>query len=73
MATGLKVARPDMTVIAVGGDGDGFSIGGNQQLIVGFQVFYKKMDVLGLIIHDQYLGLFEVIIHYLVSSREILN
>lgn len=29
LATGLKLARPDLTVIAVGGDGDGFSIGGN--------------------------------------------
>lgn len=29
MATGLAVARPDLTVIAMGGDGDGFSIGGN--------------------------------------------
>ncbi|CCQ74839.1 2-oxoacid:ferredoxin oxidoreductase subunit beta [Magnetospira sp. QH-2] len=29
LATGLKVARPDLTVIATGGDGDGFSIGGN--------------------------------------------
>ncbi|NVJ91265.1 MAG: 2-oxoacid:ferredoxin oxidoreductase subunit beta [Methylocystaceae bacterium] len=28
-ATGLKVARPDLTVVATGGDGDGFSIGGN--------------------------------------------
>jgi len=28
-ATGLKVARPDMTVIVTGGDGDGYSIGGN--------------------------------------------
>ncbi len=28
-ATGLKVARPDMTVIAAGGDGDGYSIGAN--------------------------------------------
>ena len=31
-ATGLKVARPDMTVIAAGGDGDGYSIGGNHFL-----------------------------------------
>ncbi len=31
-ATGLKVARPDLTVIATGGDGDGFSIGGNHFL-----------------------------------------
>jgi len=29
LATGLKVSRPDLTVIATGGDGDGFSIGGN--------------------------------------------
>jgi len=32
LATGLKVARPDLTVITVGGDGDGFSIGGNHFL-----------------------------------------
>jgi|GEM_PF-37059 len=29
VATGLKLARPDLTVIVCGGDGDGFSIGGN--------------------------------------------
>ncbi len=29
LATGLKVARPELEVIALGGDGDGFSIGGN--------------------------------------------
>lgn len=28
VAAGVKVANPDLTVIAVGGDGDGFSIGG---------------------------------------------
>ncbi len=28
-AAGVKLARPDLEVIAVGGDGDGFSIGGN--------------------------------------------
>ncbi|HSM19739.1 MAG TPA: thiamine pyrophosphate-dependent enzyme, partial [Hyphomicrobiales bacterium] len=32
LGTGLKVARPDLTVIVAGGDGDGFSIGGNQFL-----------------------------------------
>ncbi len=31
-ATGLKIARPDLTVIAAGGDGDGYSIGGNHFL-----------------------------------------
>lgn len=29
IATGLKLARPKTTVLAVGGDGDGFAIGGN--------------------------------------------
>lgn len=29
IATGLKSARPDLTVLVTGGDGDGFSIGGN--------------------------------------------
>lgn len=32
LATGVKVARPDLTVVAAGGDGDGFSIGGNHLL-----------------------------------------
>ncbi len=31
-ATGLKLARPDLTVVATGGDGDGLSIGGNHFL-----------------------------------------
>ncbi|MBI2212998.1 MAG: 2-oxoacid:ferredoxin oxidoreductase subunit beta [Acidobacteria bacterium] len=29
LATGVKVARPELNVIAVGGDGDGIAIGGN--------------------------------------------
>jgi len=32
LGAGLKAARPDMTVIVSGGDGDGFSIGGNHFL-----------------------------------------
>mgnify|MGYP006289736345 CR=1 FL=1 len=32
VAQGLKLARPELTVIALGGDGDGFSIGGNHFL-----------------------------------------
>jgi 2-oxoglutarate ferredoxin oxidoreductase subunit beta len=31
-ATGLKVARPDLTVVVASGDGDGYSIGGNHFL-----------------------------------------
>ena len=32
LATGLKVARQDLTVLAISGDGDGYSIGGNHFL-----------------------------------------
>jgi len=32
VATGLKLARPELTVFAASGDGDGFSIGGNHFL-----------------------------------------
>jgi len=32
LASGLKVARPDLTVLITSGDGDGFSIGGNHFL-----------------------------------------
>ena len=32
IATGIKVASPELTVIAVGGDGDGLAIGGNHFL-----------------------------------------
>jgi 2-oxoglutarate ferredoxin oxidoreductase subunit beta len=32
LATGLKIARPDLTVLVASGDGDGFSIGGNHFL-----------------------------------------
>ncbi|MCK6450573.1 MAG: 2-oxoacid:ferredoxin oxidoreductase subunit beta [Alphaproteobacteria bacterium] len=32
VATGIKLSRPELTVIAAGGDGDGYSIGGNHFL-----------------------------------------
>ncbi len=32
LATGLKIARPELTVLVASGDGDGFSIGGNHFL-----------------------------------------
>jgi len=32
VGTGLKVSRPDLTVLVAGGDGDGYSIGGNHFL-----------------------------------------
>ena len=47
VAQGLKVARPDLTVIALGGDGDGFSIGGNHFLHAcrrNVDITYVAMD-----------------------------
>ena len=47
VATGLKVARPDLTVIVVSGDGDGFSIGGNHFLHAcrrNIDITYVVMD-----------------------------
>jgi len=47
LGTGLKVARPDLTVIVAGGDGDGFSIGGNHFLHAcrrNIDVTYIVMD-----------------------------
>ena len=47
LGTGLKVARPDMTVLVAGGDGDGFSIGGNHFLHAcrrNIDVTYIVMD-----------------------------
>jgi len=47
LATGVKVARPDLTVICAGGDGDGFSIGGNHLLHAcrrNIDITYVVMD-----------------------------
>lgn len=47
LGTGLKQARPDLTVVVVGGDGDGFSIGGNHFLHAcrcNVDILYLVMD-----------------------------
>jgi 2-oxoglutarate ferredoxin oxidoreductase subunit beta len=46
-ATGVKLARPDLEVIAVGGDGDGYSIGGNHFVHAcrrNLNILYLVMD-----------------------------
>lgn len=53
VATGLKVARPDLTVIAVGGDGDGFSIGGNHFL----HTCRRNPDITYLVMDNQVYGM----------------
>ena len=53
LATGLKVARPDLTVIAAGGDGDGFSIGGNHFL----HACRRNVDMTYIVMDNQVYGM----------------
>jgi len=52
-ATGLKVARPDLSVWIVTGDGDGLSIGGNQLL----HMLRRNLDVNVLLFNNRIYGL----------------
>lgn len=52
-ATGLKVARPELTVIAAGGDGDGFSIGGNHFL----HACRRNVDLTYIVMENQVYGM----------------
>lgn len=52
-ATGLKVARPDLTVICTGGDGDGFSIGGNHFL----HACRRNVDITYIVMDNQVYGM----------------
>lgn len=53
VAAGLKAARADLTVIAVGGDGDGFSIGGNHFL----HACRRNMDLTYVVLDNQVYGM----------------
>jgi len=53
VATGLKIARPDLTVLAAGGDGDGFSIGGNHFL----QACRRNVDMTYVVMDNQVYGM----------------
>ena len=53
LATGVKVARPDLTVIAVGGDGDGLAIGGNHF----FHSCRRNLDVTYILMDNEIYGL----------------
>lgn len=53
LATGLKVARPDLTVIVTGGDGDGLSIGGNHFL----HACRRNVDLTYIIMDNQVYGM----------------
>jgi 2-oxoglutarate ferredoxin oxidoreductase subunit beta len=53
IATGLKVARPELTVFVVTGDGDGLSIGGNHML----HVLRRNVNVNILLFNNRIYGL----------------
>lgn len=52
-ATGLKMARPDMTVITVMGDGDAMSIGGNHLV----HAMRRNIGMLGVVVNNSVYGL----------------
>jgi 2-oxoglutarate ferredoxin oxidoreductase subunit beta len=53
VATGLKVARPDLTVLVAGGDGDGYSIGGNHFL----HACRRNMDLTYIVMDNEVYGM----------------
>jgi 2-oxoglutarate ferredoxin oxidoreductase subunit beta len=53
IATGLKIARPDLTVIVAGGDGDGLSIGGNHFL----HACRRNVDLTYIVMDNQVYGM----------------
>ncbi|MCU7802814.1 MAG: 2-oxoacid:ferredoxin oxidoreductase subunit beta [Candidatus Thiodiazotropha sp. (ex Lucinoma annulata)] len=52
-ASGLKAARPDLTVVVAGGDGDGFSIGGNHFL----HACRRNMDITYIVMDNEVYGM----------------
>lgn len=53
LATGLRLTRPDLEVIAVGGDGDGYSIGGNHFL----HACRRNVDMLYVVMDNRVYGM----------------
>jgi 2-oxoglutarate/2-oxoacid ferredoxin oxidoreductase subunit beta len=53
VAAGLKTARPDLTVLVAGGDGDGYSIGGNHFL----HACRRNMDLTYIVMDNEVYGM----------------
>ena len=53
VASGLKLARPDLTVIAASGDGDGYSIGGNHFI----HACRRNMDMTYIVMDNEVYGM----------------
>ena len=52
-ASGVKLARPDLEVIALGGDGDGYSIGGNHFI----HACRRNIDMLYIVMDNRVYGM----------------
>ena len=52
-ASGLKAARPELTVLVAGGDGDGFSIGGNHFI----HACRRNMDLTYIVMDNEVYGM----------------
>lgn len=53
LGTGLKAARPDMHVVVAGGDGDGYSIGGNHFI----HACRRNMDMTYIVMDNEVYGM----------------
>ncbi|WP_260292774.1 thiamine pyrophosphate-dependent enzyme [Sedimenticola hydrogenitrophicus] len=53
LASGLKAARPELTVLVAGGDGDGFSIGGNHFI----HACRRNLDLTYIVMDNQVYGM----------------
>ncbi len=53
LATGVKIARPELTVVVAGGDGDAFSIGGNHFL----HTCRRNVDLTYIVMDNQVYGM----------------
>ncbi len=53
VATGIKLVRPELEVIAVGGDGDGYSIGGNHFI----HACRRNADILYVVMDNRVYGM----------------
>ena len=53
LAIGLKLSRPDLTVMVAGGDGDGFSIGGNHFM----HACRRNVDLTYIVMDNQVYGM----------------
>ncbi len=53
VATGLKTARPDLTVVATGGDGDALAIGGNHFM----HTMRRNVDITYVLMDNQIYGM----------------